>query len=212
MLTLNPNYAKAADAISTAIKESGKYVGIITRAEALQSKNGNPGIGLSFKSDAGETADYLDLYIGETDGKPWAGTNTVNAIMCCMKVKQAPKGQVKFERWNKETKTRDVVSAEGYPAIQGQRIGLLLQKELSEYQGQTKEKLNIFGVFNADSELTASEILAGATKAEKLAKIVQALMAKPVKDTRNARHSVEQTHENTGSGAFADFDSDIPFN
>jgi hypothetical protein len=211
MLTLNPNYAKAADAISTAIKESGKYTGIITRAEALQSKNNNPGIGLSFKSDAGETADYLDLYIGETDGKPWAGTNTVNAIMCCMKLKQAPKGQVKFERWNKETKQRDIVTAEGYPAIQGTRIGLLLQKELSEYQGQTKEKLNIFGVFNADSELTASEILAGATKAEKLAKIVQALMSKPVKDTRNARHNTEHAQpENTGG--FADnFLDDVSF-
>ena len=211
MLTLNPNYAKAADAISTAIKESGKYVGIITRAEALKSKNGNPGIGLSFKSDAGETADYLDLYMGETDGKPWVGTNTVNAIMCCMKIKQAPTGPVKFERWNKETKTRDMVTEEGYPSIQGQRIGLLLQKELSEYQGQTKEKLNIFGVFNADSELTASEILSGATKAEKLAKIVQALMAKPVKDTRNARHVADNAQPESSGSSFTDFSDDIPF-
>jgi hypothetical protein len=213
MLTLNASSAKQADVISSAIKESGKYVGTFTRAEALKSKKGNDGIGLSFKTDSGETADYLDLYLGETDGKPWIGSNTVNAILACLKVKQAPKGEVKFEKWNSETKARETVQAEGYPDIQGKRIGLLLQKELTTYEGHTKEKLNIFGVFNADTELTATEILSSSTKAEKLEKMVQALMAKPVKDSRSGSGASTQNHQNSShgdfSGAFAD---DIPFN
>ena len=55
MLTLNPNSAKQADVINSSIKESGKYIGVITRAEVLKSAAGNAGIGLSFKSDGGET-------------------------------------------------------------------------------------------------------------------------------------------------------------
>ena len=213
-LTLNPTSAKQADTINTAIKESGKYVGIITRAEELTSKNGNKGLGLSFKSDSGESADYLDLYIGDTDGKPWAGSNTVNAIMCCLKVKQANVGVVKVEKWNKEIKQRETVAVPGYPDIQGRRIGLLLQKELTEYQGKQQEKLNIYGVFQDGSELTASEILSSATKPEKLEKMVQSLMAKPIKDSRVVRTtttSASQYNSENPANGFDSFDSDIPF-
>ena len=209
MLTLNPNSAKQADAISSAIKESGKYIGVITRAEALTSKNGNPGIGLSFKSVSGETADYLDLYLGETDGKPWQGSNTANAILACLKVKQAAIGKIKFEKWNTETKVRELTETDGYPDLQGKKIGLLLQKELTTYQGATKEKLNIFGVFNADTGFTASEILTSATKAEKLEKMVHVLMAKPVKDSRTALHPAQNAINN--EHASSEFDESIPF-
>jgi hypothetical protein len=213
MLTLNANSAKQADVVNSSIKESGKYIGVITRAESLKSKNGNQGVGISFKSDNGETADYLDLYIGETDGKPWGGSNTVNAILCCLKLKQAPIAKVKFEKWDAVAKQRSEVAVDGFPDIQGKRIGFLLQKELTTYQGQTKEKLNIFGVFNADTELTASEILASATKPEKLEKMVASLMSKPVKDSRPNKQATSQheSHENPGHGMNDNFDSDIPF-
>jgi hypothetical protein len=212
MLTLNPNSAKAADVINSAIKVSGKYIGTITRAEALKSKNGNEGVGISFKTDGGETADYLDLYIGETDGKSWGGNNTVNAILCCLKLKQAPTGKVKIERWDADAKARVEVVVDGFPDIQGKKIGFLLKQELTTYKGKDQTKLNIFGVFNAESELTASEILAQATKPEKLAKMVQALSANPVKDSRAKGSSPQsESHENPGHGMSDQFDESIPF-
>lgn len=209
MLELNPNYAKAADTINTSIKESGKYYGVITRAEKLVSEKGTPGLGLSFRSDNGETADYLDLYIGETDGKPWNGTRTVNAILCCLKLRQAKEGEVIFEEFNKDTKQRERVKVIGYPEIQGKRIGFLLQKELSEYQGKQKEKMLIYGVFQADTELTASEILEGKTTPERLPKMLQSLMTKPVRDSRGNSHTVQQYQAPNAN--FDNFDSDIPF-
>ena len=212
MLTLNTNSAKQADVVNTAIKESGKYIGVITRAEALKSKNGNDGVGISFRSDSGETADYLDLYMGETDGKPWPGSNTVNAILCCLKLKQTPTGKVKFERWDANAKARVEVTVDGFPDIQGKKIGLLLKQELTTYKGKDQTKLNIYGVFNAETELTASEILAQATKPEKLAKMVQALSANPVKDTRTKGSSTQsESHENPGHGMSDQFDESIPF-
>jgi hypothetical protein len=217
MLTLNTNSAKQADVVNSAIKETGKYIGTITRAEALTSKNNNQGVGISLRSDSGETADYLDLYMGETDGKPWGGSNTVNAILCCLKLKQASIGKVKIERWNSDIKAREEVVVDGFPDIQGKRIGFLLQKELTTYKGETKEKLNIYGVFNADTELTASEILSSATKPEKLAKILTALLAKPIKDSRTNKgaptsQDTGSQSENPGHGMSDSFSDDIPFN
>lgn len=218
MLTLNTNSAKQADVLNSEIKESGKYVGVITRAEVLKSKNGNDGLGLSFLSDAGESADYLDLYLGETDGKLWKGSNTANAILCCLKLKQAATGKVKVTKWDATTKARVESIVDGYPDIQGKRIGFLLQKELTTYQGKDQSRLNIYGVFNAETELTASEILAQATKPEKLAKILASLVAKSVKDMRDkfSKGSVStgEQSENPGHGMddnFSDSDSSIRF-
>ncbi|MGK3946781.1 hypothetical protein ABK046_51510, partial [Streptomyces caeruleatus] len=65
--TLDATQAKAADSISSSIRETGKYVGVLTRAEAVTSTKGTKGLGLSFKSDDGSTADYLDLYTHRAD-------------------------------------------------------------------------------------------------------------------------------------------------
>jgi hypothetical protein len=105
-------------------------------------------------------------------------------------------------------------TANGYPSLIGKRIGLLLQREISD-NPKNSDKPNdrpvIFGVFEADTEFTASEILDKATKPEKLAKMMNALMAKPVNDRRtNIVQSAPKT-TTTGSG-FDDFEDDIPFN
>jgi len=213
MLTLDKQSALSADHTSSAIRESGKYIGVITRAEKITSKNGTAGLGLSFKSDSGETADYLDLYIGETDGKPWASKNTVNAILCCLKMRGAQNGPIKIEKYNKTTKQREVVQADGYPELMGKRIGLLLKQELTTYKDEDKTKLVICGVFEPQTELTASEILSGITQPAKLAKMVQALMSNPVDDRRSKPGAVAPANHAPAKSAdaFADFDSDIPF-
>ena len=97
-------------------------------------------------------------------------------------------------------------NAPGYPALMGKRIGLLLQKELAtnNQTGEDTERLNIFGVFDADSEFTASEVLDKKTEPEQLAKMLQALMARPVRDTRT-KPKFEQSH------ASDPFDDDIPW-
>ena len=63
MLKLNAQLAQDADNITSSISELGKYIGTITRAEKLVSEQkGTQGLGLSFKADNGQSADYLDLY------------------------------------------------------------------------------------------------------------------------------------------------------
>ena len=211
-LGLDANAAREADRTNSAIRTAGKYVGVITRAEKLLSKKQTEGLGLSFKADDGSTAQYLDLYTVNADGKTLPSFSTVNAILCCTRTKQADEGKIQFEKWDKDAHAMVKVEANGYPALMGKRIGLLLQQELSTNSetGADNDRVIIYGVFEADTELTASEILDKKTQPEKLEKMVQALMNKPVNDRRTNKQSTSSAPVGSGS-SFDEFDDDIPF-
>lgn len=209
-LMLDTNEAKKADRLNPAIRESGKYTGVITRAEKLLSKKGTIGLGISFKTDDGQTANYLDLYTVNAKGESLPSNGTVNAILACTRTKEAPEGSITFDAWDSETKKEVKKTVNGYPTLMGKRIGFLLQRELStnEENGKENDRVVIFGVFEADSNFTATEILNKATKAETLEKMHASLMNKPIHDRRtNAKLT---TPSNTSN--FDDFADDIPFN
>lgn len=211
--TLDATQAKAADSLGSSIRESGKYVGTITRAEALTSTRGSRGLGLSFKAEDGATADYLDLWTHNKDGEALSSLKTVNAILACLKLRGITEGAIAFEKWNKDKKAREQVSGKGYPDLMGKRIGFLLRKELeTDDKGEDRERLAIFGVFQADTELTASEVLGQQTKPERLSKMVEALYAKPVYDKRKpAGAAPRQSSASHGDAGDWTQDPDIPF-
>lgn len=210
-LTLDTNEARKADNVSSSISTAGKYIGVITRAEKLTSKNGVEGFGLSFKSDDGATANYLDLYTVKPNGEKLRGLGFVQAILACTKTREAQEGVITFDAWDKDAGSVIKKKASGYPALMGKRIGLLLQEELATNNktGADVKRVNIFGVFEADSELTASEILDKKTQPEQLAKLVQSLMARPLRDTRtNGSSAPKQTNH---SGSVTEMDDDFPW-
>lgn len=210
-LDLDVKEARQADRLNSAIRESGKYIGVITRAEKLLSKNDTEGFGLSFKSDDGATANYLDLYTLNASGEKLPSLSTVQAILCCTKTKSAEEGNITFEVWDSEAKEMVKKTANGYPILIGKRIGLLLQREISD-NPKNADKPNdrpiIFGVFEADTEFTASEILDKATKPEKLAKMMGALILKPV---NNRCKKPTNTANNVPAGSGFDYFEDAPF-
>lgn len=207
-LTLNAAEARQADRLNTSIKETGKYIGVITRAEKLISKKNTEGFGLSFKTDDGATANYLDLYTVNSSGETLPSMATVQAILCCTRTKEAKEGSINFDKWDSEIKAVVNASANGYPELMGKRIGLLLQRELSTNttNGNDVDRVIVAGVFEADTELTASEILDKKTQPEKLAKMLAAL--KPVNDRRTNKSSSAPVSSGTKSD---DFEDDIPF-
>lgn len=210
-LKLNSDLAKSADNIAAGIKESGKYVGTITRAEFLHARTGTKGLGLSFKTDTGLTADYLDLYHTKADGEPLSSLKTVNALMCCTKVADAKQGRIKVEKWNNDKKVRETVEVDGYPELMGKRVGLLLQKVLeTDDNGKDRDRLQIFAVFSAETELTASEMYAKKTNPERLGSMLDALLARPVLDKRTKRNGSAPAGS-AGADRFDDMPDDCPF-
>ena len=214
MLKLNSTLASAADNIVSGIKETGKYVGTITRAESLVSQSkGTQGLGLSFKADSGQTAEWLDIYHTKGDGEALSGLKTVNAIMACAKVREAEEGPIKIEQYDTASRQRKQVTVTGYPALMGKRIGLLLQKTLeTDNKGNDRERVQIFGVFEPDTELTASEIMARITTPSRLGAMTEALMARPVRDNRKTHvPSRASARMDDGYGPNAADDDLIPF-
>jgi hypothetical protein len=217
MLKLDTNQAAAADNITAQISEPGKYIGTITRAEKLVSREkGTQGLGLSFKADNGQTAEYLDLYHTKGTGEALSGLKTVNAVMCCAKVKQAEEGVVQVEKWDSTAGARRKMNVTGYPALMNKRIGLLLRKalETDAKNGKDRERLEIFGVFDAETEMTASEILGRATEPQKLSAMLDVLIARGVIDKRTSRQQARQAQQSAGMDRFdeiPDLDSDIQF-
>lgn len=211
---LNSNVAKQADNIASGIRESGKYVGTITRAEALLSQNDTKGLGLSFKTTSGQSADYLDIYTHKSNGEALTGLKTVNAILACLKLRAIAEAPIRCEKWNTQDKKRETVEVNGYPDLMGKSIGLLLQKELQTHSqtGADTEKMVVFGVFSAATELTATEILEGKTNPQRLASMVEALTARPVRDNRDKdkKPTARRAAEPAGHG-FDNMDDDIPF-
>jgi hypothetical protein len=210
-LQLNAAKARDADKMSNMIRETGKYVGTITRAEKLLSTQGTKGVGFSFKTKDGQVASYLDVYTHKANGDELWGAAIVQSILCCTRVKNADEGQITFERWSKEDKAMVECTATGYPSLMGKPIGLILQVELqSHYQtGADTERMNIVRVFEAASGLTASEILDGKTKAEKVDAFMKGLA--PFRDNRKKQEPLKTMAEQNGTKSDATFDDDIPF-
>ncbi len=215
-LELDAKEARQADRTNASIRLTGKYIGVITRAEKLISKKNTEGLGVSFKADDGATANYLDLYTVNADGKKLPSNAIVHAILTCTRTKKADEGNITFDKWDKDASAIIKETKTGYPALMSKRIGLLLQQELSTNitNGNDVDRVVIYGVFEADSELTASEILDQKTKPEQLEKMLMALMNKPINDRREKgfRSSEPSNSQSQPSRDPMDFEDDIPFN
>lgn len=207
-LQLNAAKAKSADKMSSVIRETGLYFGTITRAEKLLSKNQVKGVGFSFKTDDGMTANYLDVYTEKANGEELWGASIVQAVLCCTKTKTADEGQITFEKWDRDVGEMVKATATGYPALMGKRIGFILQRELgtNPNNGADTDKVVLVRVCEDKTRLTSSEILEGKTKAEKVDQFLKTLP--PVRDNRK---KVALAPVPSPAAASGDFDDDIPF-
>ncbi len=207
--TLDPNAAKAADAINARIEKTGKYLGTFTRAEPVTSKKGTKGVDFSFKADTGESADYLTLWTHNGEGKQLQGFNVLMAIMTCLQVRNIAEEVGTVEKYDQEQKKRIQVDVPLFKELMGKPIGLLLQmEEYAKTAGGTAWKPSFFGVFNKD-EFTASEILNKSKAPETLAKMVLALRDRPLKGSIPVAAAPSATPHDAGS--FNDFEDDLPF-
>lgn len=202
---LDTTSAKQADG-GNYVRETGKYKGIFTRAEAATSQQGTEGIEFAFKTDSGASADFLTLWTHKSNGEDLPSLKTLNAIMTCLKVKRITPTEGRVEKYNPDTRTRELQDATVFADLMNKPVGLLLQK-VWRADKPDKFKFEIAGVFEATTELTASEILGKASAPSKLAQMVVGLKDKHEKPQGHPAQNMAPT----GGGSFDDFDSDIPF-
>lgn len=209
MYALDTQSARKADQTGSRITELGKYVGTFTQAEDITAGTGTKGLALRFESN-GQSAN-LSLYTMKSDGEKIMGYQALMAIITCMQLRNiAPKaGTVKV--WDNETRTEVTKQAQVFPELCGKPIGLLLETEdYTKNDGGIGTRMVIAGIFRADTELTASEILDKKTQPEQLHKMVARLHHRPVKGAAKQAPRPAAATAGGGSG-FDDFDDQIPF-
>ena len=180
MYALDANEARKADTQGNQIKEIGKYVGAITQAEDITAKTGTKGIALSFTSNSGQKA-KVSIYTLKADGTKIGGFSMLSALMTCLQVRNIAPKPGKVTHYDYDAKA-DLIEDGSVFAELCKPIGLLLETEdFLKQDGSTGTRMVLRGVFQATTELTASEILDRKTVPEALPKMVAALRHHPLK-------------------------------
>lgn len=209
MYQLDQNAARKADSTGNQINEIGKYVGKFTQAEDIVAKSGTKGIALTFEADSGQKA-RLSLYTVKTDGTRIMGFDSLMALLTCMGlrgIKPQP-GIVTF--YDFDTKKDATREGSIFPELCVKAIGVLLEtEEYEKSDGGMANRMVLSGVFQAVTELTASEILDRKTTPLLLEKMVARLHHRPLKGARRPAQHQTAGHDNYDQPD--NFDSSIPF-
>lgn len=213
MYTLDKQGAESARKSDTgggAIKEIGKYVGAFTQAVDVKTKKGGKGIEFAFKSDSGQKAN-IAIYTMGANGDLYQGYESLMAIMTCQGLRNITPKDGAFTKYDYDQKKDVQTEGKIFPEL-CKPIGVLLETEDYEKQdGTTGTRMVLKNVFQAATELTASEILDRKTQPEQLAKLVQGLRHRPL---RGAKKPVQaQSHaayDDYGQSSSVGMD-DIPF-
>lgn len=208
---LDAGQARKADQRGGVINETGKYIGQFTRAEEIKTDKGTKGIDFSFVAKTGQKTRFA-LYTEKGDGtRIGIGHSFVMALMTCLKVRSIKPTEVRVKKWDNDANAEVDSVAPCYAELMNKDVGVLLEAE--EYQknnGDVGRRMVLAGVFQAQSELTASEVLDQKVKPEQLAKMVATLRDRPLKSARGGNAPRHAAPTGAGGG-IADMDDDIPF-
>jgi hypothetical protein len=213
MYALNNETAQAArkaEQRTSFIDEKGKYVGKFTRAEDITASSGTRGIAFTFETVDGQKSNF-SIYTIKANGEKLGDYGTLMAIMTCLGIKDIKPAQVVSTVWDKEVGGNVQKTLTQFPELLNKTIGILLAME--EYEKRdgsgTGWSARLNAAFQADTELTAAEILDRKTSPQKLALLVAALRDRPLKKLAAQQSYVPAPAGDQFSGG--DFSDDIPF-
>jgi len=210
--TLDTAAAKQADQTGKFIRETGKYKGRFTKAEALVAGTGTKGIAFTFESDEKQTVNF-SVYTTKANGETLRGFQTVMAILVCMGLKGVrPAVMGTATKYDFDAGADVTYQAPLLLDLMNKPIGVVLQK--CEYAkerdrvptGEYGWKIELQNAFAAATELTATEILAGSGRPEMLGNILSHLADRPLKNKPQGSRPASAHH----NSAPDDFGSDIP--
>lgn len=206
MYALDKKAAMSADATGKWINETGKYTGKILCAEDIKAGTGTRGVVLTLQADDGrETRQFV--YTMKADGEQLSGYGLLMALMTCVKVRDIKPTNGPVRRWDSEKKEEYTEQGTVFAELANRPLGFLLQKTEEKSRknpGDTAWTAKIVGVFEASTELTASEILTGKKTPLALAQKVALLADRPMKS--RPASSGDSPVSSAGSA-----DDDIPF-
>lgn len=183
----DPEAAGKADDVASRIDTSAAYIGRFKAVYAIKSeKTGTEGIYFEFQSPGGGSADF-SVYTRKEDGTTTFGMNQVQAMMTILQLRGLRSVPGKFEAYDSDEGKRVEKQGEVFPDLLDKDIGLVLQKErYTKNNGSEGFRMNLYGIFDPKTRLTASEIRERKVQPEKLEKILRSLKDKDTRKTGGA--------------------------
>lgn len=195
-----------------AIAQTGAYAVKVLQAEIAKTPNGAQFIELYVEDTQTGSRCFTRFYMTKNDGTEAFGASIFNAMLVCANVKQCTPTRGKV--WDARMQVKP---GETYvlPEIVNQRVGLLLRRRNRSYIGTDGMQHNTYNMdvvttFNAQSNLTASEIIKGITTPRSLEqRLAQTLAA----DAKEASAPAEPARQSAPAAAPAATmaNDDVPF-
>lgn len=214
MYALNNESAQAArkaEQRTSFIDEKGKYVGVFTRAEDITASSGTRGIAFTFETNDGQKSNF-SIYTIKANGEKLGDYGTLMALMTVIGVKDIKPAQVASMVWDRDAGGNVSKTLTQFPELLNKPVGILLAME--EYEKRdgsgTGWSARLNAVFQANTELTAAEILDRKTTPQKLPLLVAALRDRPLKKSAARSAPAGASHPMDGDG-FEGMDDSIPF-
>lgn len=167
-----------AEDFANRVDKSDAYRGEFVRCWPIVSATkGTKGVHFEFETDGAKT--NFDIYTIKADGTKLPGYFTFQALQTILGLRGVNASAGKIEKWDDDEGKRVEVDGPTFPSVCGKRIGVVLQKELyNKRDGKETYRMNLQAVFDAVTNLTASEIKEKKSKPEKLDKIIRSLKTK----------------------------------
>lgn len=208
MYTLDTNQARKADTVGGMISEIGQYPGAIEVAYSVKAQTGARGVGIVFKSSAGEKAKFT-LYTYNRDGDKIMGFDQLMALMTVVKVRDIKPVPAMIKQWDAEQRKEVNVEADVFPELHGKPMQVLFQTE--EYEANDKSiktKVAPRYFLSADG-FSASEILDKKTEPKQGEQMRKSLRHRPLK---GGSHAAPKASAGSGFDDMPnDLDDSIPF-
>lgn len=208
-LKLNASLAKEANSGGKRITEPGDYVGVIRQAWFEENERGTKSVHISFAADNGQEAGPLPLYIYNSEGKELPSLKTLNAILACLRLRDAKSRPGKVTVWDYDQGAEVQRDKAIYPELIGKRIGLVLQgEEYMTSKGEQRMRLLIAAPFEFDTRRMAAEVLDQSPDATALDRFLKWFEDHKVKQAGGQRKPAQKP---VPAGSYDDFSDDIPF-
>lgn len=220
MFKLNKQEAIAYDQRGGYINQAGKYKTTIESAvwHIGQNQNGrSENIRLTVITEQKQKATFFinTSYASGTVNE--GGIRLVNAILACLRLHgSGDPVPANVKEYNPDTKQEETVVRDCFTALHGRQLGIVVQ--MVHEEGRDNPSPTIYSVFEATTELTASEVMRSETEPKQLSKVLAYIADKPLVDKRkNAGNSSNHTPPSPQRQApqqaapVEDIDDDIPF-
>ena len=216
-MTVKKAAIKSSESQGASIKESGVYVGKLDMVTLETYESGSQAVRFEFKTPDERKA-FFNVFVTDKSGNETFGAGMVQSLAHLFGLKEFDYVKKMVDVYDYTSKLNIVKELNVFDCFLNKMVGIIVQKELSIYKGELKDKLNLLGFYDASTMLTANEMIQGKVEPKTVKQKIAWLEQNPVKDKRGAtpappappappaaRGASQQAYQAD------DLDDDIPF-